>query len=176
MAENDATVVVDEESGGKKKGSPILMYAIIAVVMIAAGYFGGQFMAGGSSSEETETASSKASGHGSESSGKEEHSTVSSEIYLMEDIIVNPAGTGGTRFLTIAIGFEIGSENTKSLFESKEAIIKDALITILGSKTIQQLSDAKEKEITRYQIRKRVEHLLKVEDLSAVYFTDFVLQ
>jgi flagellar basal body-associated protein FliL len=41
---------------------------------------------------------------------------------------------------------------------------------------MEQLSDPKQKEITRYQIRKRVEQLLKIEDLAAVYFTDFILQ
>jgi len=55
-------------------------------------------------------------------------------------------------------------------------MVRDALISILGSKTIEQLSDAKEKEITRYQIKKRVEHLLKTKKLEAVYFTNFVLQ
>jgi hypothetical protein len=38
------------------------------------------------------------------------------------------------------------------------------------------LTDAKEKEITRFQIRKRVEYLLKVEDIAAVYYTDYILQ
>ncbi len=112
-------------------------------------------------------------GHGAEQG---EEASEPSDIYMLEDVIVNPAGTGGTRFLSVSIGFEVGSDETYEMFDTREAIIKDALITILGSKTIQQLSDSKEKEITRYQIRKRIEHLLKVDDVSAVYFTDFILQ
>ncbi|MFH2037154.1 MAG: flagellar basal body-associated FliL family protein [Candidatus Zixiibacteriota bacterium] len=175
MAEKDTTEIV-EEIGAKKKSSPILMYAIIAVVMIAAGYFVGQFMSGSSSGGEKTAQVEEESGHGNNDSGKDGNTKAKTDIYMMEDIIVNPSGTGGTRFLSVSIGFEIGSESTKSLLESREAIIKDALLTILGSKSIQQLSDAREKEITRFQIRKRISQLLGVEDLNAVYFTDFVLQ
>jgi len=94
----------------------------------------------------------------------------------MEGVIVNPAGTGGTRFLSVSLGFEVGSPATQKLLEERKPLIKDALITILGSKTIEQLTDPKQKEITRFQIKKRVEQLLGIEDLAAVYFTDFVLQ
>ena len=53
---------------------------------------------------------------------------------------------------------------------------RDALITIMSSKTVAQLTDAKQKEIIRYQIKKRLSKLLDTEELAAVYYTDFVLQ
>lgn len=187
MVDEDATTVAEADGGQakKKKSSPLITYIIIAVVMIAAGYLVGTFMGGkqdGASPEKAKKESKKEtkkteSAHGEKKESAEEaESPESGTMYMMEDIIVNPSGTGGTRFLSVSIGFEVGSDITKGLFEERDAIIKDALITILGSKTIQQLSDAKEKEITRYQIKKRVEQLLKVEDLVAVYFTDFILQ
>ena len=97
-------------------------------------------------------------------------------MVMVDDIIVNPSGTGGTRFLSCSIGFEMAAGEAVKEFESRRPMIRDALITILGSKTLEQLSDAKEKEITRYQIKKRVEQLLNSQDLQGVYFTDFVLQ
>ena len=42
--------------------------------------------------------------------------------------------------------------------------------------SVVRLTDAREKEITRLQIKKRLSDLLKTQDLTAVYFTDFVLQ
>jgi len=62
------------------------------------------------------------------------------------------------------------------MFEQRQHLVRDALITILGAKTIEQLSEPKQKEITRFQIKKRVEQILKVDDLAAVYFTEFILQ
>jgi len=164
MAEGDA------KSGGKK-GSPLIIYIVIAVIMAAGGYFAGTKLTGSSGGSEPAVAEEEEHG-----SGEESKPTGPSEVYLMQDIIVNPSGTGGTRFLSVSIGFEVGSSKTIRLLEDREPVIKDALITILGSKTIEQLSDVKQKEITRYQIKKRVEQLLKIDDLAAVYFTDFILQ
>ena len=92
-------------------------------------------------------------------------------IYAIKDIVVNPAGTGGSRFLSVSFGFEFESE-----FAAKAAVVRYALITILSSKTVAQLTDAKQKEIVRYQIKKRVSKLLGSDELVGVYFTDFVLQ
>ena len=94
----------------------------------------------------------------------------------LENIVVNPAGTGGSRFLSVSFGFELESESTKAEFEERDAVIRDALITIMSSKTVAQLTDAKQKEIARFQIKKRVSQLLQSNELVGVYYTDFVLQ
>lgn len=170
--DNDATTIAEDEAKGKasKKSSPIITYAVIALVMVVAGYFIGNMLSKSPEEAPAESEPQKTKHEKSHAPGQP------SEIFLMEDIIVNPSGTGGTRFLSVSVGFEVGSSETVHLFEKREAVIKDALLTILGSKSIEQLSDPKEKEITRFQIRKRTEQLLGIDDLAAVYFTDFVLQ
>ena len=134
--------------------------------------------------EETSHAAEESS-HGeatSESSHKPKpkrsHSTAAGEsiVYSISDIIVNPAGTGGTRFLSVSFGFELNSASLADDFDAKEAIVRDALITILSSKTVAQLTDVKQKEIVRYQIKKRLEQLLRTKEIEGVYYTDFVLQ
>jgi len=168
-----------EETQAPKKGGMkgLITYAAIAIVMVTAGYFVGTSMGGSSSGEATEATAEKESGsggHGGEESG--EKSVGSSMIYMVDDVIVNPSGTGPGRFLSVSIGFDVASEESALLLEERSPIIKDALITILGSKTIAQLTDSKEKEITRFQIKKRIENLLHLEDINAVYFTDYILQ
>ncbi len=97
-------------------------------------------------------------------------------VYTIKDIVINPAGTSGSRFLSVSFGFDLASAEVESQFDQREPLIRDALITIMSSKTVAQLTDAREKEITRLQIKKRLSDLLKTGDISAVYFTDFVLQ
>jgi flagellar FliL protein len=97
-------------------------------------------------------------------------------IYTIKDIVVNPANTGGTRFLSVSFAFEIKSPELAGQLQSKELMVRDALITILSAKTVAQLTDPKEKEIVRYQIRKRISDILKTDKIAAVYYTDFVLQ
>lgn len=194
MADEEKTVMPDGEAE-QPKGSPMKKYGImlgIVIVMAVGGYFvtlkfvkpmmGGetaQMADGEHGSADTDGAHAKASkkkkkkkssGHGEDGAGDEAH------IFEVTDVIVNPAGTGGTRFLSASVGFEVEDKETMDLFEARQAQIKDALITILGSKNIEQLTDMKQKEIARLQIKKRVAQLLDTEELMAVYFTDFVIQ
>jgi flagellar protein FliL len=97
-------------------------------------------------------------------------------VYAVKDIIVNPAGTGGTRFLSVSFGFQLKSAEVSAQLEESDMLVRDALITILSSKTVAQLTDAKQKEIIRYQVKKRLEQLLGTTDIEGVYYTDFVLQ
>jgi len=97
-------------------------------------------------------------------------------IGTIKDIVINPAGTGGSRFLSVSFGFELESPEAEAAFEAREPAIRDALITILSSKTVAQLTDPKQKEILRYQIKRRVSKLMETDELAGVYYTDFVLQ
>jgi len=165
----DETMMVDEnEDAAKKKGGfpSIVIYLGIAAVMIVAGVFvGTHFMKSADGEAIVE-----------EQQEEQVQEQEPAELYMIDDIIVNPAGTAGTRFLSVSIGFEAFSPETVHRLEGREHLVRDALISILGAKTIEQLSDPKQKEIIRYQIKKRTEQLLKVDDLAAVYFTEFILQ
>jgi flagellar FliL protein len=111
--------------------------------------------------------------HGTEDSHGKESETI---MYSIDDIVINPAGTGGSRFLSVSFGFELDSPRALAVFRSREPVIRDALITILSSKTVAQLTDVRQKEIIRYQIKKRVAELMETQALAGVYYTDFVLQ
>jgi flagellar FliL protein len=182
-AEGLAAPDKETKEKSKKKIPPIAIYLLAGIILLGGGYFVGSSFFG--SSKETgenqaaESKEAKSDPKKGKTAGKEEKKSKHegpSTVVMMEDIIVNPSGTSGTRFLSVSIGFEVGSAETQKLFEERQPLIKDALLTILGSKTMEQLSDPKQKEITRFQIKKRVEQLLDVDDLAAVYFTDFILQ
>jgi flagellar FliL protein len=158
--------------GGIGLGAVIIGVALALFVLkpLMAGSGGGGDDAAESHETARKTESHKPSGHGDKGDG------AGSLVYAVKDIVVNPAGTGGTRFLSVSLGFELGSSELEWKFEEREPLVRDALITILSSKTVAQLTDAKQKEITRYQIKKRLEQLLETDQIAGVYYTDFVLQ
>jgi flagellar FliL protein len=158
--------------GGIGLGAVIIGVALALFVLkpLMAGSGGGGDEAASSHETARKTESHKSSGHGDKGEGP------GSLVYAVKDIVVNPAGTGGTRFLSVSLGFELGSRELEWKFEEREPLVRDALITILSSKTVAQLTDAKQKEITRYQIKKRLEQLLETDQIAGVYYTDFVLQ
>ncbi len=111
--------------------------------------------------------------------GREEGETggaAESNYYNIESIVVNPAGTGGTRYLSCGISFEMGSAEDVKIFEGKAAQVKDVLITILSSKTVDELADIRQRNQMRRQILMIVNRFLAPAQAKAVYLTDFVLQ
>ncbi|MFH2054987.1 MAG: flagellar basal body-associated FliL family protein [bacterium] len=110
-------------------------------------------------------------GH-SESAAAEENS----EFFSFESIVVNPAGTAGTRFLSCSVSFQLPDGKAHKVFESAEVQIKDLLITILSSKTVDELSDIDSRNKMRREILGAVNHMIAPTTAKAVYLVDFVLQ
>lgn len=161
-------------AGGSKK---FLMFGLVGFGAIALGVALAIFVVRPMMSKSPGGAAAEnPSEHGSEEQSTDEHGTPAGSIYTIKDIVVNPANTGGTRFLSVSFAFEVKSDSLNLQLQAKELMVRDALITILSAKSVAQLTDPKEKEIVRYQIRKRISDLLKTDQLAAVYYTDFVLQ
>jgi flagellar FliL protein len=158
------------KKGGKGLKLALIGAGVVVVGVVLALFVIKPMLAGDGGHEPTAEASKDEHGKSSEGHGGD------ALTYAIKDIVVNPAGTGGSRFLSVSVDFELGSPKLAAEFESREPLVRDALITILTSKTVSQLTDVKQKEIMRYQIKKRLSALLETEDIKAVYYTDFVLQ
>ncbi len=113
------------------------------------------------------------SGHGS---GGEGEQAGTNQFFTVESIVVNPAETQGTRYLSCSVSFEVASPEDLKAFEEKAVKIKDLLITILSSKTVDELADIKVRNDMRRQILAVVNRFTTPAQATAVYLTDFVLQ
>ena len=115
-----------------------------------------------------------------ESGKKKEGEAPQEEINLiipLDAIIVNLSGAGGKRYLKIKINLEAKDAEAKKKIESKSIPIKDRLITILSSKTYEDIEGIEGQETLRREIRETVEVLLKTEGcISQVYFSELVVQ
>ncbi len=97
-------------------------------------------------------------------------------IFVVKDVIVNPAGTNGTRFLLTTIGFEVSSQEAQQELEKKELQVRDALNTILTSKGLDELVSVQQREALRTEIANRVRELATSGKLTNVYFSKFIIQ
>lgn len=192
MAEEEDKTTVDsgeesKEAAPKKSGNKMILYggigAGVLIVGVALALFVVRPMMSGSADAEQDQVENSSDSHAKTKTDHKpkakkhgEDGASESIVYSIKDIVVNPAGTGGSRFLSVSFGFELESASIASNFENRELMVRDALITILSSKTVAQLTDARQKEIIRIQIKKRLSKLLKTEDINGVYYTDFVLQ
>ncbi len=102
--------------------------------------------------------------------------SVTQNIFLIKDIIINPAGTNGTRFLLTTVGIEVSTPEAQQELEKKEVQVRDLLNSILTSKGLNELVSIEQRELLRVEISKQVGGLLKSGKLRNVYFSKFIIQ
>ena len=104
----------------------------------------------------------------------EEHQTT--QIVVIKDVIVNPAGTNGSRLLVTTIGLEVPTTEAKVELEQKEVQTRDILVTVLSGKRLEDLAAPEQREALREEICQRVNKLLQSSKLKNVYISKFIIQ
>lgn len=120
---------------------------------------------------EPEAAGESGGGHGGGGGGGEAEAAT----LPIDDLVVNPAGSGGTRFLVAALALEASPEAQEAL-GLREAEARDLLLTVLASRTVEELSDVSFREEIRAEIAGALNHMLGFEGVHRVFFPQFVIQ
>ena len=115
-------------------------------------------------------------GHAAESPGHGDGEPNEASIYVVKDIIVNPAGTNGTRFLLTTIGIEVTTPEAHKELEAKDVQVRDIINTILTGKDLVTLSMVDQRESVRQEIAQKIGALLHGGGLTNVYFSKFIIQ
>jgi flagellar basal body-associated protein FliL len=98
-------------------------------------------------------------------------------IVAIDTIIVNLSASNGRRYLKVKINLEAKDGDVKKKIESKPVQIKDRLISILSSKTLEEIDGLEGQENLRNEIKNALDVILKTEGgVLQVYFTEFVIQ
>lgn len=114
-----------------------------------------------------------------EEKGKEDKKNAEEESMIMpvDPVIVNLSGSGGRRYLKAKVNLEARDGNVKKKIETKLVQIKDRLISILSSKTLEDIEGLEGQENLRKEIKDTVDIILKMNGgVVQVYFTEFVVQ
>lgn len=106
------------------------------------------------------------------------------EVLNVSDLLVNPAGTGGRRYLKVAAAIEIRAPHGKKEKAAhaagdaslRDVQIRDLLIRELSSRTLEELTDPMAKEETRQGILAELNALLGEGRVTNLYFTEYVVQ
>ncbi len=97
-------------------------------------------------------------------------------MYDLGNFIVNLADKDADRYLKINIFLEIENERVKMELEKRLPQIKDAITTLLITKTSEDLKTSEGMELLKEEIIKRVNAILPLGGVKNVYFTEFVIQ
>jgi flagellar protein FliL len=98
------------------------------------------------------------------------------EVVAVSDLIVNPAGTGGRRYLKVAAAIEVHDPKVAKDLELRKAQVRDLLIRDLSARTLDELTDPVAKEETRATLVDELNEIVGAGKVSGLYFTEYVVQ
>jgi len=184
MAEEEKT---EEEAPKEKKSSNMLMIIIIVVLVLII-LIGGvvAFLLMGSDDEQSQSNAPQTKERkvdrpkkNSHSSGDETSSRQLSEIgilYPLDTFTVNLKSDSGRRYLKVTLSLELEGEELSLELDAKTAVLRDRIIRILSSKTLEEISSKKGKSKVETQIMDILNSMISDGTIKGIYFTEFVIQ
>ncbi|MBP9837910.1 MAG: flagellar basal body-associated FliL family protein [Proteobacteria bacterium] len=167
MAEEEKDEKESKEE--KKKGGSKTLIIIIVVVVLLLGGGGAAFFILGKDKK----------GEGEEDVAADEHeegqhADSQPAILPLDTFIVNLQVKGS--FLKTAIQLEFAQPEVPKAVEHDTPKIRDTIIRILSAKNAQDILTSDGKESLRQEIKKSINEVLKSEDITNVYLTEFIIQ
>ena len=100
----------------------------------------------------------------------------SAVTHSLENLVLNPAGSGGTRFLMVTAAFELKDAATEQFMKDHEAEIRDRILALLGKKTVDELTEPGEREAIKKEVLEAVTPIFQKGTVLKVFFPQFVIQ
>lgn len=163
----------EEATGGG--GIPWLLIVGAAVLSLAAGAGGAYFLLGGPSASE-EAADLEAQAAAAAELREAEGEGFKERLYSLEPFVVNVTGDGYSRYLKVKIELEAENPDVKTELDARLSQVRDAVIVLLSSKKLSDITDFEGKALLKQDIYERVNDILETGQLKSVLFTEFVVQ
>ena len=164
MAEEQVQEVrVDNVPVRKKKGIlKILLIGVLAVVVVGgAGYlfYGKTLMDRDKPAKSQDHENKKEVG----------------PIVALEPFIINVSGNA-SRFVKISVAVELGNEKALEHTKKMTPVIRDMMLTVLGSKAPEVFMDVNGRTTMKKELFDGISGLFQGSDLKGVYITDIIMQ
>ncbi len=162
MADEKDDLQSETEEVKKKGGNKMLIIIIVAASLVlgAGGFVGYKLMAGkkGDSEKQKEKTNTKTS------------------IVALDPFVLNLADHG--RYLKVTIQFEITDESLKATVEQKTPQLRDTIITLVSSKSLNAIASPEGKFQLKDEVLFRANQVIGMEKdiFKNLYFTEFVMQ
>jgi flagellar FliL protein len=157
---------------------PLLMAGIAVGALVLGGLTGSLLIGprlvpkGGASSAAPPAAESAAAPAKGKGEGKAERPIV----YKVENIIVNPAGSEGTRFLMASVAFELPDDKVEARLRDHDYMVRDAIIAVLERQSLDALTRPGSRDSLRLRLAQAVSPLAGVRTRLNVFLPQFVIQ
>jgi len=127
--------------------------------------------------EHRAAATAKAEAHEDNASEGKKGEKEATQVYTLDNLVLNPAESGGSRFLLLSIAFEVSDATIVEEMKTRDAELRDAVLVTLGAKTVEQLADMRGRDAVKAELVAATQKLFKKKSsVARVYFPQFVIQ
>ncbi len=186
MAEEKEENQEQEEKSEKSSNKMLMIIIIIVLVLIILiGVVAAVLLMGDDEEEVTTTQTPAAKTAPAPTQTRSYSSTTTGEIrklneigplYPLDTFTVNLKSDNGRRYLKVTMDLELSGQELTAELDNKTAVIRDKIIRILTSKTLEEVSSRKGKDKLTQQIKDALNAMLVDGQIKGVYFTEFVIQ
>lgn len=179
-ASKETTGTPDAAAAAKPKaGPPIVLIATLAGALIAGGA-GGAFLVGprivAARNAKPAPHKSAESADNAESGDGKKGDSAKHGVYKIDNLIVNPAGSQGTRFLMATVAIEVPDEKLALTLKERDVQLRDAVIAALEGETLDQLTRPGARDTVKARVARAVAPLTRDVKSLRVYLPQFVIQ
>ena len=97
-------------------------------------------------------------------------------MFHLEPFIVNPAKSGGNRFLKVTVSLEMSSPEVRLGLKKNIQKVTDSILLLLSTKTFKDVYSVQGKFTLKGEITTRVNQFLTEGQVKGAYFTEFIIQ
>jgi flagellar protein FliL len=164
QAIDQAPEAAAEAAPAPKGGRTVLILAVAGIVAgLGAGFFGvGPILA-----------KKKAATHAAPKKAEKAEAAIN---HAIENIVLNPAGSGGAHFLMVTATFELKDAGAEEFMKTHEAEIRDRLLALFGRRTVEELTEISARETLKKEVLDAIAPLFPKGAVEKVFFPQFVIQ
>lgn len=168
--ENQESTEQEEKEGGNSKLLLIVIIVLLLLLLIIGGAVAYFLLSG------DEEATDQPEPKKIEKKKKVSDMAEIGPIYPLDPFIVNLVSNNANRYLKCKIDLELDSPELQQEIDKKLPAIRDLIIRILSSKTVEEIQTAKGKQKLKEEIKRKINEILTTGEVRNVYFTEFVIQ
>ena len=172
MAEEETEEQSTEEEAPKKGKNLILIIVIAALVVVLLIVGVVVVMLSGGDDEQSQSSSKSAK----EKPMKNLDAMEVGPMFPLDTFTVNLLSDSGRRYLKVQMNLELDGEELAAELETKTAVVRDIIIRLLSSKTLEEISTMKGKDKLKEQVVNQLNLSLRDGNVRNIYFTEFVVQ
>jgi len=115
-------------------------------------------------------------GEGDLTEGDSSASKGTAVVMTLENLVLNPASSGGTRWLMLTVSLECKDAAAVSTLQSRDAELRDVVLSSLGQKTVDELADITGRDLIKEQLVTALNERFGKKTVLRVYFPQYVVQ